>query len=337
MEDRYSRQTVLASIGTAGQEKLLQSKIAVIGCGALGTHIASNLARAGIGHIRVLDRDVVELNNLQRQTLFDETDLGKPKVEAALEKLRKINSEITIEGLVKDLHNGNIEEMIEGFDLVMDATDNIPTRMIVNDACVKKKVPWIYAGVIRSEGMVMSILPEGPCLRCLLPEIPPAGSMTSCELAGVMNTVPAIIAAIQCTEAFKILLNQIEKKRKLIVYDVWTHRFNGLNINKNPACACCGKGEFTFLDNPGRDVVMGLCEDSVQIIPPRDTRVDLGILTSDLAKAGSTVNVVISNDHLVRFLAEGKQITVYGDGRALVKGTGDNGVAKAVYSRYLGL
>jgi adenylyltransferase/sulfurtransferase len=334
MTDRYSRQTVLASIGTAGQEVLLNSKVAVIGCGALGTHIASNLARAGIGHLRIMDRDIVELNNLQRQTLFDEADVGVPKVKAAAVKLRKINSEITIETMVKDLHNGNIEELIGGFHLVVDGTDNIPTRMILNDACVKHKIPWIYAGVIRTEGMVMSIMPEGPCLRCLLPEIPAAGSMTSCEIAGVLNTVPAIMAAIQCTEAMKILLDKTAETRKLVIYDVWEHRFHAVTVEKDQRCECCGKHNFTFLDNPDRDLVVGLCQDSVQIIPPKETRLDLEKIGRDLEKA---VEVVVVNDYLLRFHAEGKQITVYGDGRALIKGTGDNGVARAVYARYLGL
>lgn len=336
-ENRYSRQTVLPVVGPAGQEKLLNSTVAVIGCGALGTHSASNLARAGVGHIKLVDRDIVELNNLQRQTLFDEADTGVPKVHAAVKKLRGINSEIIIEPSLKDLHNGNIEEFIRGVDLVIDATDNIPTRMLVNDACVKHGIPWVYGGVVRTEGMAMSILPGGPCLRCLLPEIPPAGSMTSCELAGVLNTLPAIISAIQCTEAYKILLGKAAKKSKLIVFDVWTHSFHALNINRNPDCPCCGLNRFEFLDNRDRDVVMPLCENSVQIIPPRHTRLDLETVASGLKNAAGHVDVIAANQYLLRFLAEGKQITVYQDGRALVKGTGDKGVAKAVYSRYLGL
>ncbi len=334
MIDRYSRQTVLAQIGLVGQEKLSASKVAVIGCGALGTHITSFLVRAGIGHLRVIDRDVVELNNLQRQTLFDETDVGLAKVEAATNKLRQINSQVTIEPWLKDLHNGNIEEMITGFHLVIDATDNIPTRMLVNDACIKHGIPWVYGGVIRTEGMVMSVMPEGPCFRCLLPEVPPVEAMTSCEIAGVINTIPAIIGAMQCTEGIKILLHQTETPRKLIIYDVWEQRFNSVTVEKNPHCTCCGKRDFTFLNNPNRDLVVALCQNSVQIIPPRDTVLDLLKLAQNLEKV---VRVSIANDYLLRFNAEGKQITVYHDGRALIKGTGDGGVAKAVYTRYLGL
>jgi len=332
MSDRYSRQTVL--LGREGQEALLQTRVAVLGCGALGTHIAGNLARAGFGHISIVDRDVVELNNLQRQALFDEGDVGSFKVEAAARKLRRINSEIVIETQVKDIHNGNIERFIQGCDLVLDGTDNIPTRMILNDACVKNRIPWIYAGVIRYEGMVMPVLPEGPCLRCLLPEIPPTGSMTSCELSGVLNPLPPIIAGIQCTEAIKLVLNKTDSPRKLVVYDVWEQRFNKVTVDKNPHCLCCGKRTYTFLDNPERDIVMGLCADSVQIIPPRDTDLDLEKIARDLA---GSVEILIANDYMLRFIADGKQLTVYRDGRAQIKGTGDNGVARAVYTRYLGL
>jgi molybdopterin-synthase adenylyltransferase len=334
MKNRYSRQEVLSQFGKEGQKRLLNSKVAVIGCGALGTHIADNLARAGIGHIRIIDRDVVELNNLQRQTMFDEEDIGTPKITAASKKLKRINSEITIEPMLKDLHNGNIEEVVTGFDLVLDATDNIPTRMIINDACIKHGIPWIYAGVIRSECMSMVIMPEGPCLRCLIPETPSAGSMTSCELAGVVNTIPAIAAGIQCTEAYKVLMSKIEDERKLIIYDAWTHHFHSVTVEKDKRCPCCNKKEFTFLDNPNRDLVVGLCKNSVQIIPPKETVLDLEQLANSLKPA---LDVPIANDYMVRFHAEEKQITVYKDGRALIKGTGDYGVAKAIYSRYLGM
>ncbi|MCP5046293.1 MAG: NAD(P)H-binding protein [bacterium] len=334
MTARYSRQEVLPQIGPDGQRVLLSSKVAVIGCGALGTHIAANLARAGIGHIRIMDRDIVELNNLQRQTLFDESDVGQTKVEAAGKKLRMINSEITVEALVKDLHNRNIEELIRDFHLVVDATDNIPTRMILNDACIKAGIPWIYAGVIKAEGMVMSILPEGPCLRCLMPDIPPADAMTNCEVAGVINTIPAIIAGIQCTEAFKVLLKKTGEQRRLIVYDVWEHRFHSITVRKNPQCPCCANHTFDFLDSPKRGVSVQLCDNSVQVNPSEDTVLDLQKIAGNLRNA---VDVTVVNDYLLRFDAEGKQITLYRDGRALIKGTGDSGIAKAVYSRYLGL
>lgn len=334
MNDRYSRQTVLTQMGLAGQEKLLACRVTVIGCGALGTHIASTLVRAGIGVVRLVDRDVVELNNLQRQTLFDETDIGVAKVDAACKKLRLINSEITINGWLKDVHNGNIEEIIAGSDLVMDATDNIPTRMLVNDACIKHGIPWVYGGVIRTEGMVMSVLPAGPCLRCLLHDVPPADAMTSCELVGVLNSIVAIVAAVQCTEAFKILLDKLPEPRKLIIYDVWEHHFNAVTVPKNPHCTCCGQRDFTFLNNKNRDLVVGLCANSVQIIPPKETSLDLQKLAANM---GQTVQIIVANTDLLRFMAEGKQITLYRDGRALIKGTGDNGVARSVYSRYVGL
>jgi len=330
--DRYSRQVVLAQFGPSGQERLLKSKVAVIGCGALGTHIASNLARAGIGHLLVMDRDLVELNNLQRQTLFDESDVGTPKVIAAARKLRQINSEIRIESLVINLHNENIEDIIAGVDLVIDATDNIPIRMIVNDACVKHGIPWIYTGVIRTTGMVMSIVRDGPCLRCILPEIPPVGSMISCEIAGVLNTIPAVSAAIECTEAFKILLKK-DIEPKLIVYDIWEHKFNVFTVKKDRKCECCVKQDFKFLNAENNELILNLCDNSVQIIPARGTRIDLKAAAAEL---GNTMDLVF-NEYLLRFRAEGKTITIFKDGRAIIKGTGDKGAARALYSRYLGL
>ncbi|UCH94223.1 MAG: ThiF family adenylyltransferase [Candidatus Aminicenantes bacterium] len=333
MNSRYSRQVVLDKIGPQGQEVLLKSKVMIIGCGALGTHIANNLARAGVGTLLIVDRDLVELNNLQRQTLFDEADLGTPKTMAAAEKLEKINSEIEIKYLIKDVHGTNIEEVIHGFDLVLDATDNIPTRMIINDACVKKGMPWIYAGVIQTKGMVMNILPGGPCFRCLLPEIPTAGSLPTCETAGVLNTIPAIIAAIESTEALKVLLKK-DIERRLIVYDVWEQTFNAIEIKKYNKCECCVKKDFKFLNAAKNEIITVLCDNGVQIIPPGDMVLDLGKISENLE---STVDHIMASEFLLKFAAEGKKITLFKDGRAIIKGTGDTGAAKSFYSRYLGL
>ncbi|NIM11412.1 MAG: NAD(P)H-binding protein [Candidatus Aminicenantes bacterium] len=333
MNSRYSRQVVLEQIGPQGQEVLLRSKVIIIGCGALGTNIANNLARAGVGTLLIVDRDFVELNNLQRQTLFDEEDVGTPKVSAAVRKLRKINSGIEIKYLIKDLNNTNVEGIIDGFDLVVDATDNIPTRMIINDACVKKGMIWIYAGVIQTMGMVMNILPEGPCLRCLLPEIPTAGSLPTCETVGVLNTIPAIVAAIESTEALKILLKK-DIEKKLIIYDVWEHAFRTVEIKKSNKCECCIKKDFKFLNQENREIITVLCDNGVQIIPPRDMVLNLEKISGTLEKI---VDHLMDSEFLLKFEAEGKKITLFKDGRAIIKGTGDVGAAKSFYTRYLGL
>jgi adenylyltransferase/sulfurtransferase len=259
--------------------------------------------------------------------------VGNPKAIAAAEKLKKINSGIDINYLVKDINNTNVEEIIAGFDLVMDATDNIPTRMIINDACVKKGMTWIYAGVIQTMGMVMNILPEGPCLRCLLPETPAAGSLPTCETAGILNTIPAIVAAVECTEAIKILLKK-DIEKKLIIYDVWEHSFRTVQINKYSKCECCIKKDFKFLNMEKNELISVLCDNGVQIIPPTDMALDLEKISRGLEKIAD--HSVVS-EFLLKFETEGKKITLFKDGRAIIKGTGDVGAAKSFYTRYLGL
>jgi len=333
MNDRYSRQVILDKIGPQGQETLFKSKVVIIGCGALGTNIANNLARAGVGTVLIVDRDLVELNNLQRQNLFDEDDVGIPKAIAASQKLEKINSQIQIKYLVKDVNNTNIEGIIDGFDLVLDGTDNVPTRMLVNDACVKKGIPWIYAGVIQTKGMVMNILPEGPCFRCILPEVPPAGFLPTCETVGVLNTIPAIIAAIESTEALKILMNK-DIERRLLIYDVWTHSFDAIEVKKDSTCECCVQQDFKFLEMGKNEIVTILCDNGVQIIPAVDMDLNLEQIAGNLEK---TADNVTAGEFLLKFAAEGKAATLFKDGRAIIKGTGDKGAAKSFYTRYLGL
>ncbi len=333
MSSRYSRQVVLDKIGPLGQEKLAESKVLIIGCGALGTNSANLLVRAGVGVIKIVDRDIIELNNLQRQILFDEEDVGQAKAVTAARKLQKINSEIEIQYLIKDINSRNIEEVIAGFDLVLDATDNIPTRMLINDVCVKHSIPWIYAGVLQTNGMVLTILPDGPCLRCLLPEIPPPGAMQTCETAGILNAIPYIIASIESVEAIKILLKK-DIERRLIIYDVWDHRFDLIEIEKSDNCECCVSRDFKYLNEENKEIVAGLCANSVQIIPPADRVIDLRKIAVNLEKS---VSNMIATEFILKFRAEGKDFTIFKDGRAIIKGTGDEGVGKALYSRYLGL
>ncbi len=330
---RYSRQTILQQIGEEGQEILKKSKVVIIGCGALGTNISNNLTRAGIGILHIIDRDVVELNNLQRQILFDELDVGSPKVIAAVEKLGKINSEIEIVPFIVDLNSSNIEAFIEESDLVLDATDNFQTRMIMNDACIKNKIPWIYTGIIQTHGMMMNILPQGPCLQCILPKIPPPGLTPTCETAGVLNTIVNILASIESTEAIKILLNK-DIERRMVFYDVWNHQFETIEVTKNDECQCCVKNNFNFLNTEKKEMILELCDNAIQIIPPVNSTLNLKKISENLK---NKVNELLVSEYVLRFQVEGKKITIFQDGRALIKGTGDKGIAKSIYSRYLGL
>lgn len=247
MESRYDKHIKIRDFGEEGQAVLSGKSAAVIGCGALGTNISNFLARAGVGKILIVDRDFVEIGNLHRQVLFSEKDIGSPKALTAAKKLKEINSEIIIKPLVKDVKNINIENIINGFDLILDATDNISTRMLINDVSLKKGIPWIYGGVLGTSGMSMNIVKGGPCLRCLMPDIPPAGSIPTCESEGVLNTIPAVTASIQSTEALKILMGR-KCQKGLIRYDIWDNNFMILDVDKDPECECCVKRDFKFLN-----------------------------------------------------------------------------------------
>ncbi len=287
----------------------------------------------GLGKLCIIDRDLIEHNNLQRQTLFSEEDIGSLKAETAFNKLKKINSEINLHYMAKDLNHTNMEEIIKECDLVVDATDNIPTRLLINDVCVKNKIPWIYAGVIETRGMMMNITSRGPCFRCLIDDAPKPGSIPTCETAGIINTIPAIMASIQCTEAVKILLNKPFEK-DLLTYDVWEQRFEKIEINRDPECECCKKGKFKFLDQEKKEIITELCERGVQIIPAEDMNLDLNKIPVDKKEK---VMRLTGNDFFIKFTLEEKTVTLFKDGRAIIKGIGDRGAAKAFYSRFLGL
>ncbi|MGZ7108501.1 MAG: HesA/MoeB/ThiF family protein, partial [Methanobacterium sp.] len=272
MENRYSRQTILSNIGEEGQKKLTQSHVLIVGCGALGTVAANNLARAGIGKISIIDRDFVELNNLQRQMLFDENDVGGPKAIAAARKLKLINSDIEVEPIVKDLNHTNVEEIIKKTDLVLDGTDNIQTRMLINDVCVKEKIPWIYTGAIGASGMTMNILPDSACIRCLYPSIPKPGSLPTCDTMGVLNSITVIMGSMASTETLKILLGEVKPENEhdssLIVYDGWNNSFENIVVRKNEECACCVNKNFEYLNSEDREVITSLCgRNAIQITP----------------------------------------------------------------------
>jgi adenylyltransferase/sulfurtransferase len=250
--DRYVRQMVFPPVGEAGQRRLLASSVAIIGCGGLGTHIADNLVRAGVGHLKLVDRDHVELNNLQRQTLFDEQDAAAalPKAEAAARRLRRINSQVRVEPLAIELGRANVEAVIGDVDVVLDGSDNFDTRYLINDACVKLGVPWIYGGAVASYGMTMTIIPrQTPCLRCVFPEMPARESTVTCATAGILDSTVAIIAALECSEAMKLLLGQAQLNRGLMHVDTWENSFELFSIQgRDETCPTCGQARYEFLE-----------------------------------------------------------------------------------------
>jgi molybdopterin/thiamine biosynthesis adenylyltransferase len=238
-EDRYSRQILLPEIGEEGHRRLRASRVVIIGCGALGTNVLSLLVRAGIGDITVVDRDVVELTNLQRQTVFDEDDVGRPKAEAAVEHMRRVNSEVEIRGVVSEVNEDSVDSLVDGADLVLDATDNMATRFTVNDSCVRLSIPWIYAGAVGTSGMVFVVHPDGPCLRCLFASEPAPGSLPTCSDVGIVNSLPSVVASIEVTEAYKILMRS-DPVRDLIVLDLWQEDLQKIRVERRPDCRCCG-------------------------------------------------------------------------------------------------
>jgi molybdopterin/thiamine biosynthesis adenylyltransferase len=333
--ERYSRQTVLKEIGAAGQKRLLDSRVLVVGCGALGCTQAQLLARAGVGTLRLVDRDFVELSNLQRQLLFDEDDVASrlPKAEAAARKLRRVNSAIQIEGLVTDLTPRNALELVASSDIVLDATDNLETRYLLNDASVKLGKPWIYGGAVGSSGVLLPVVPgEGPCLRCLFGEPPPPGTLPTCDLLGVLNTAPALVATLQVTEALRLLLGEPARPR-VVTADLWDLSVRRVEVARDPACRCCGERRFDFLDAVETSTATSLCgRNAVQLSPARACKLDLEALATRLAEAGS----VAGNGFLLQFETGEHEIVVFADGRAIVRGTSDPAVARSLYARWIG-
>lgn len=337
MQSRYSRQIILENIGKKGQEKLLNSSVAIVGCGALGTVAANNLARAGVGKIKIIDRDFVELNNLQRQMLFDENDVGSPKAVAAATKVHDINSEIEVVPVIKDLNYTNAEELLENVDLVVDGTDNILTRMLVNDICVKNEIPWIYTGAIGTSGMSMNILPKKACIRCLYPGVPKAGSLPTCDTMGVLNTATVIMGSIETTEAIKILLGYYDDDEStnsnLIVYDTWNHSFDTITVRKNEKCECCGNQNYEYIDSDEQEIITSLCgRNAIQITPADPKELSLKKIAENLEKLGK----VKCSDFIMIFSNDETEISLFRDGRAIIKGTDDEKVARSIYARYIG-
>lgn len=338
MDERYSRQILFQEIGNAGQEKLLNSRVLIVGCGALGASHAEMLSRAGIGRLRIVDRDFVEYTNLQRQTLFNEEDAEHrtPKAAAAKRRIGEINSGIDVEAIVADVNNSNIESLIDGCDLVIDGTDNFQVRYLLNDACIKHKKTWIYGAAVSSYGTTMTVIPgETPCLRCIFEEMPDAGSSPTCDTAGVIMPIISSISAIQVAEAIKLLVGDTESlHRSLIQIDVWQNDWRKIKLAEpNNDCKCCGQNIYEFLDAETQEFSAVLCgRNAVQIAPAKPVDMDLDAF-ADKIKFVTAVN---QNEYLVRFTVDENEVTVFGDGRAIIKGTDDISAARSIYSKFIG-
>jgi adenylyltransferase/sulfurtransferase len=339
---RYSRQVLFDEIGVEGQRRLLQSRAVLIGCGALGTVIAETLVRAGIGHLRICDRDFIEKDNLQRQVLFDEDDIAAnlPKAQAATTKLARINSSVTVEPIVRDVNHANIEKLTEGFELILDGTDNFETRFLINDLCVKSNRPWIYGAVIGSTGLCMTIIPQDtPCLRCVFEEAPPPDMNPTCDTAGVIGPAVNVVASLQAAEAIKLLIGKREQiNRHLVHLDVWTGRFMNMNVQsayEKGNCPCCKRGELAYLEGRFAAAAAALCgRDAVQIAGRADVALDFGALAKKVSAVATSP--VVWNEHMLRMKIEDCEVTLFPDGRAIIKGTSHTDRARSLYAKYLG-
>jgi molybdopterin/thiamine biosynthesis adenylyltransferase len=337
LHEKYSRQILFAGIGQEGQERLLGASAVVVGCGAIGAATANLLLRAGVGQIRIIDRDFVEPSNLQRQTLFDEADAREalPKAVAAERKLRAINSSLSVGGIVADVNPGNAEELLAGFDVILDGTDNFETRFLVNDFAVRAGQPWIYAAAVASYGLTMTIHPgRTPCLACLLPcERRGQGLEETCDTIGVLGSIVNLIASLEATEAIKMLAGrEADLHGRLVSCDVWSGRFQSVRVGRNPQCPVCVHRQFAYLDGDAQPHITMCGRDSVQI-HEHGRILDLARLKSRLAP---TVDDIRQNDFLLRFRIAPYEMTVFADGRAIFKGTTDPAVARSLYARYIG-
>jgi molybdopterin/thiamine biosynthesis adenylyltransferase len=333
--DRYSRQIRFREIGEEGQLRLAQARVAVVGCGALGSTQAELLARAGIGFLRLIDRDYLEWSNLQRQSLYDEKDAAEalPKAVAAAARLKAVNSSITVEPAVSDLTPANIDDLLEDVDLVMDGTDNFETRFLINDFALSKRIPWIYGAAVGSYGLKMPVVPgQTCCLRCMVRDIP-GGAQETCETAGVIAPITVTIAALQVADALVVLTGHREQlAKKLTIVDVWTGDVQQMRQpDANPNCPACGKREFTYLTGKHRAPI-SLCGRCAVQIHDRDRHIDLKELANRLQSLGP----VKVNDFALRAQIDGIDMTVFPDGRAILKGTTDVGMARSLYSKYVG-
>ncbi|MFQ5685725.1 MAG: ThiF family adenylyltransferase [Candidatus Scalindua sp.] len=339
--ERFSRQILFQHIGGECQKVLIDSYAVVVGCGALGTVSSSYLTRAGIGHIRIIDRDFIEESNLQRQILFDENDIseGLPKAIAAQRKLRKINNKANIEGIVTDVNYSNIEELTKDADIIIDGADNFETRFLINDFCIKNNIPWIYGACIGSKGLTMNIIPPTtPCLRCVFETMPQMGTFPTCDTAGVIGPIAGIIGSIQATEAIKILTGKYESANKtLIEINVWDTKVKQIDVSDLRSlndCPTCKLHTYKFLEAEDGVMVTLLCgKNAVQVMCRNTSNIDL----VQLAKRLASISDVSSNAFMLKFKVKDNEFTVFPDGRAIITGTNDLSTAKSLYSKYLGM
>ena len=340
-DPRFDRQVRFAGLGEGGQQRLGEARVLLVGCGALGGSLALNLHRAGVGELRLVDRDVVELSNLPRQVLFDGSHVERrsPKVEAAAETLARAGGPTHVVPHARHLDAAALDELGRDVDLILDGTDNLATRYLVNDFSVREGIPWIYGGVVGSGGMVMPIVPsDGPCLRCLFPDPAPPGTLETCDSAGVIAPAVAAIAALQSGLALRLLGADADTRASLapalIQLDVWRGETQRIAVDRQPDCPCCGDRDFAFLDSAEVDEAVVLCGRNTVQLPATAARPDLEALAQRLAQAG--VDDVRRAGPLLRFGAEECEVTVFGDGRALVEGTDEPARARALYDRFLG-
>jgi molybdopterin-synthase adenylyltransferase len=333
--EKYSRQVLFAPIGADGQERFRQSSVVIVGCGALGTSQANLLARAGVGRLRLVDRDYVEESNLHRQSLFEESDAARklPKAAAAEARLKRINSEVGVEGIVADASSHNIEELVAGFDLLLDGTDNFETRYLMNDVAVKRRLPWIYGAVVASYGVTFTILPmRTACLSCVFPA-PPQGMLETCDTAGVIGPAVIWVTAVQVSEALKILLGRHDELHgSMLAYDIWKNQRQQIRPERRQDCATCGTQRFPYLEG-GAPAHVSMCgRNSVQIHLSQPRSIDLDALKNRLSGFGP----VQGNTYLVQCRLRDYEVTVFSDGRAIIKGTQDPALARSLYARYIG-
>ena len=337
LEERYSRQILFRGIGAEGQRKLARARVAIVGCGATGSALASLLARAGVGTLRIIDRDYVEPSNLQRQSLFDESDAAEslPKAVAAWRKIAALNSGIAVEAKVEDLVPANIEALLEGMDLILDGTDNFETRYLINDYAVDRGLPWIYSAAVGSYAVTLNVLPrETACLACIFPDSP-RGMVETCETSGILNSAVNLVASISATEALKLLVEgptSRSLRRTLLSFDLWTNDRAEIAANKpRPGCRACGERNFIHLAGEGRPHITLCGRNSVQI-HERQRPIDFAEMDRRLQPHGT----VRRNDFVLKFWHDPYELTLFPDGRAIIKGTADTAVARSLYARFVG-
>lgn len=346
---RYQRQIIFPGLGEEGQRRLLAATAVVVGCGATGSMLAALLARAGVGRLRIIDRDFVELNNLQRQMLFTEEDIAQtlPKAEAAARSLRRVNSDIVIEAVVADANPGNVLALLADATVVLDGTDNFSTRYLLNDACLKLARAWVYTGVIASFGMTATLVPDGApatlpgnrsatgCLRCLLGEMPAPGTTPSCDTAGVIGPAVSLISSVSAAEAIKLIVGEGDLNPGLLHMDPWTHEYELMgSLPRDPDCPACAVHRYDFLDARSGATAATLCgRNAVQVTVSGAPLLDLAHLERQLAPVAHSL---LRNEYLLRAQVEGYEFTIFPDNRAIIKGTEDVELARSLFARYVG-